>query len=167
MSRRRNRAKDSVTLKNTASSLEKETKLGVDNIVPTDSNKRPFVVTNTDPTKDYIVARYQSMINSLLTMPNAFDELTREFGPEFYSEKMMSDPEVSASVGVLVLAVTAKEASFSTPIDRDHKDYKIAIDQLEFIKHCFKSMDSSVIEVVKRALDGLVQGHSLFKYYFR
>ena len=167
MSRRRNRAKDSVTLKDTASSLEKETKIGVDNIVPNDSDKRPFVVTNTDPTKDYIVARYQSMINSLLTMPSAFDDLTREFGPEFYSEKMMSDPEVSASVGVLVLAVTAKEASFSVPIDKGHKDYKIALDQLEFMKYCFNSMESSVIEVVKRVLDGLVQGHSLSKIVFK
>jgi len=83
------------------------------------------VATEADLTRDYVASNIISLLPALQSLPHAFDDLACDFGPEIY-EQMANDPEVAASLGVLVLATCASEARLVPGVQPDHPDYGLA-----------------------------------------
>lgn len=116
--------------------------------------------THADLRREYIVARLDSLPQFLKTLPNAFDDLTCDFGIEAY-RRMLQDNEVSAAFKVLILAITAQGATVDPCVDPDDKNHAKAKQYAEFFDRQIKNLSKPFSETLEEMLDALSEGSSI------
>lgn len=168
---KRRRSKDTV-LKTVGDNVigKVATEVHLPTLIPSSKNPEispvANVVTRTNLTSDNIRVRFQSLTTGLSSLTSQFDDLTKQFGVELY-DKMMTDSEVAASVGVLVNAVSASPANITPAVTDDDSEYEIAAEATEFVAYCFDTMDTPLQEVIEQLGDGLWQGSALARIVYR
>lgn len=121
------------------------------------------VRTKADLSKEYVVARLDTLPNILRTLPTAFDDLSCDFGIEGY-RRMLQDYEVAASLGVLVLATTAQEPTITPPVTPDKPEYAVAKRIAEFIQRQIERLDHPFSETLEELLDALSEGSAVAEF---
>jgi Protein of unknown function (DUF935) len=126
---------------------------------PQTKGKSGKVSMTVDLNQDYVAAS-RIWYPFLRAFPNAFDDLTREFGLDVY-DRMLKDGEIASSCGVLTLAcvsngwkvVASPEAAENSPEEAK----KFA----RFCQEALEDLRTPMLSVLEQLLDGLVMGSSV------
>ena len=112
------------------------------------------VSLTADLNKEYVVGRQFGNGLYIHTLPAPGDDLQAEFGTEIY-ERMKTDPEVSASLDVLIIAPTSSEPIF-TPNPRLTDPVDMATSQhiADFFTDAFNRFETPLAEIIRSAVEG-------------
>lgn len=91
------------------------------------------IASSADPEQEYIQSQGWGSIQRIRALPPWIDELERDFGLDIY-DRMMDEPTVNSSVGILTSAALGHEMELSPSRDDDHPEYEDAVKMRDFVE---------------------------------
>jgi hypothetical protein len=102
--------------------------------------------------------RYTWLQNVPMALPFAFDDLTGDFGDDIY-DRMMFDPQVSASVNTLKTGILADGVSVTPAVtDKSDAAHARAQEIADFVADCLDDLDPSIDQTLWTLFDALAYG---------
>lgn len=101
-----------------------------------------------DLSRPYLAANINAYMAILSALPQAFDDLTRQFGVDIY-DQMLTDSEVAASIDVIVYAAVATPPVVDAALTPDEPDYATAVHVADFVRDMVESWDTSLQDTLR------------------
>lgn len=119
-------------------------------------------VLRADPLKEYAAGgtRLAHLPGLLQTLPQAIDDITRDFGDDLY-ERMLFDSQIAACVYCLKVGILAKRPELSPARHEDDADFAQAQEIAEFCERCLQRLPHLMTHTLHNLLDALYLGHRL------
>ena len=101
-----------------------------------------------DLTRPYLAANINAYMAMLSALPQAFDDLSGQFGIDIY-DQMLTDSEVSASLDVIVYAAVATPPVVDAALTPDDPDYDIAVMVADFVRNMLDGLTISLQDTLR------------------
>ena len=101
-----------------------------------------------DLTQPYLAANINAYMAMLSALPQAFDDLSGQFGIDIY-DQMLTDSEVSASLDVIVYAAVATPPVVDAALTPDDPDYDIAVMVADFVRNMLDGLTISLQDTLR------------------
>lgn len=130
----------------------------------------PQTTRQVDPDREYVVGGglrwYAAMGQALTALPLPIDDLTAEFGDDIY-ERMMRDPQVAASVGVLRTAILEDGLRLRPAVeDKDADGYDQAVELVKLCERQLDEIETSVDDVLLDMTQAIALGNRVAEEVF-
>lgn len=125
-------------------------------------------LTRQQLTSEYVAGRAGGWAAAAArTLPWAFDDLTRDLGEDLY-ERMLLDPQVAASVGVLRASILAEGLRLSPAVENPDADgYALAVELDGFCESVIADMSESLDEALEDLLLAVALGSRVGEVTYR
>lgn len=125
----------------------------------------PQTTRKVEPNREYVVGGalrwYGAYGQALTTLPLPIDDLTAELGDDIY-ERMLRDPQVAASVGVLRTAILEDGLNLRPAVDdKDADGYEQAVELVALCERQLDELDTSIDDVLTDMLSALALGNRI------
>lgn len=101
-----------------------------------------------DLTRPYLAANINAYMAMLSALPQAFDDLSRQFGIDIY-DQMLTDSEVAASLDVIVYAAVATPPVVDAALTPDDPDYDLAVMVADFVREMMDGLSISLQDTLR------------------
>ena len=101
-----------------------------------------------DLARPYLAANINAYMAMLSALPQAFDDLSKQFGIDIY-DQMLTDSEVAASLDVIVYAAVATPPVVDAALPPDDPDYGMAVLVADFVREMMDSLSISLQDTLR------------------